>query len=410
MGLKIFAVVLGLPFLACGIDSTGELYSGPDGLEVTAQGARVTPQQAAQATLAADSTRAYLPFAFTQDGCYGRALYMSMELAGWRIPSSAQYITGNLLPSSDVAWSWHVAPMVQLIGSSERSILDPALAPAGPVSVARWIELTKPRGSYRMEWTLGSQYINDGSVRRNVDATPVIESFAQMTPFRARDIEQACDVMYWYLSYEGNTPSELQRKRGLLLSRTRTLANRLATVGKISGYQTGGALRCGAMSVPMCREAGASCSTASNCCSTGCVNGTCQALASDLAIASGGSATPAPTPEPIEPSGPPALSNGSVVTGLSGAKGDAVHYQFEVPAGATSLRFELRGSSSSGDADIYVRYGEAPTSSRYDYRPYLEGSNETVSVSAPSAGTWFVVINGYTAFSGVSVNATHSSL
>jgi len=75
-----------------------------------------------------------------------------------------------------------------------------------------------------------------------------------------------------------------------------------------------------------------------------------------------------------------------------------------VPAGATSLKFAISGGT--GDADIYVKYGSAPTTSSYDYRPYLNGNNETVNAT-PKAGTWYVMINGYQSFSGVSLVATY---
>jgi len=99
-----------------------------------------------------------------------------------------------------------------------------------------------------------------------------------------------------------------------------------------------------------------------------------------------------------------ALTNGVPVTGLSGSVGSQTNFTFDVPAGATSLKFAISGGT--GDADIYVKYGSAPTTSSYDYRPYLNGNNETVNAT-PKAGTWYVMINGYQSFSGVSLVATY---
>jgi serine protease len=59
-------------------------------------------------------------------------------------------------------------------------------------------------------------------------------------------------------------------------------------------------------------------------------------------------------------------------------------------------------SGGPGDADLYVRYGAKPTTSRWDYRPFLEGNEESVTAQ-PVAGTWYVMVRGYTAFSGVSL-------
>ena len=56
--------------------------------------------------------------------------------------------------------------------------------------------------------------------------------------------------------------------------------------------------------------------------------------------------------------------------------------------------------SGSGDADLYVRFGSRPTSQAYDCRPYLNGSNETCSLTVPSGVTQaFVAVNGYSAAS-----------
>jgi hypothetical protein len=60
-------------------------------------------------------------------------------------------------------------------------------------------------------------------------------------------------------------------------------------------------------------------------------------------------------------------------------------------------------SGGTGDADIYVRYGAAPTTSTYDYRPYKTGNNETVTATTATAGTWYVMVRAYSGFSGVSL-------
>ena len=91
-------------------------------------------------------------------------------------------------------------------------------------------------------------------------------------------------------------------------------------------------------------------------------------------------------------------------TNLSGAAGAWDHYTIVVPAGATSLNIESAGGS--GDADLYVRFSAEPTTSNWDYRPYRWGNNETVTVSNPQAGTWYVSLRGYSAYSGVSLTAS----
>jgi hypothetical protein len=63
------------------------------------------------------------------------------------------------------------------------------------------------------------------------------------------------------------------------------------------------------------------------------------------------------------------LCNGVAVTGLSAAINTALNYTMVVPAGATGLSFAISGGT--GDADLYVKFGSAPTTSVYDCRPYL---------------------------------------
>lgn len=113
---------------------------------------------------------------------------------------------------------------------------------------------------------------------------------------------------------------------------------------------------------------------------------------------SGGS-NPDPDPDPDPGNGE--LTNGQTVTGLSGSQGSLTYFTLVVPAGATDLSFEMSGGS--GDADMYVRFGSAPTTSAYDCRPYRNGNNETCSISNVQAGTYHVMLRGYSSFSGTSL-------
>lgn len=106
-------------------------------------------------------------------------------------------------------------------------------------------------------------------------------------------------------------------------------------------------------------------------------------------------------------SGGNVLQNGVALTGQSGAKNAQLAYTVVVPAGATNL--VISESGGSGDADLYTKFGSAPTLSSYDCRPYVSGNNESCTVAAPQAGTYYVMLNGYSAFSGVSVKASWST-
>lgn len=101
------------------------------------------------------------------------------------------------------------------------------------------------------------------------------------------------------------------------------------------------------------------------------------------------------------------LTNGVALTSQSAATNTWKHYKIAVPSGQTKL--EIVQSGGTGDADLYVKFGAQPTSSVWDYRPYLNGNNETVTVNNPAAGDWYISIHAYSAFSGLSIKATYSA-
>ena len=101
------------------------------------------------------------------------------------------------------------------------------------------------------------------------------------------------------------------------------------------------------------------------------------------------------------------LQNGVAVTGLSAAAGASLNYTMAVPAGATGLRFVTSGGT--GDADMYVKFGSAPTDTSYDCRPYASGNAETCNIATASAGTYYVRLKAYSAFSGVSLTGSYTA-
>jgi len=102
--------------------------------------------------------------------------------------------------------------------------------------------------------------------------------------------------------------------------------------------------------------------------------------------------------------GPTQLTSGVPVTGLSGGQGQQQFFTIQVPAGASNLNVAMAGGS--GDGDLYVRFGSAPTLNTFDCRPFAGGNNESCPFPNPQAGTWHVMVNGFSAFSGASLTAT----
>jgi len=101
------------------------------------------------------------------------------------------------------------------------------------------------------------------------------------------------------------------------------------------------------------------------------------------------------------------LQNGVTVSNLSDSKNGQKSFTLEVPAGATNLHFNMSGGS--GDADLYVKFGSAPTTSSYGYRSWATGNTEAVSISSPSTGTYYVMINAYAAYSGASLTGSYDA-
>jgi serine protease len=101
------------------------------------------------------------------------------------------------------------------------------------------------------------------------------------------------------------------------------------------------------------------------------------------------------------------LQNGIPVSGISGATGSQKFWTMSVPAGASNLQFQSSGGT--GDADMYVRFGSAPTTTTYDCRPYEDGNDETCSFPTPAAGTWHVMLDGYAAYSGLTLVGSYQT-
>ena len=134
--------------------------------------------------------------------------------------------------------------------------------------------------------------------------------------------------------------------------------------------------------------------------------GTYYIMVNAYAAASGVSLKATVTGGTTPPPGGNVLQNGVPVTGLSGAVGTtSATYTIAIPAGVTTATIKISGGS--GDADVYVKKGSAPTTSSYDYRPYKNGNAETVTISNAGGATWYVNLNGYAAYSGVTLVASY---
>jgi len=102
------------------------------------------------------------------------------------------------------------------------------------------------------------------------------------------------------------------------------------------------------------------------------------------------------------PSSIATLTNGVTVYYLSGDVSSEQFFKFTVPPGMSNLKFKTyAASNSTGDGDLYVRLGSPPTTSSYGYASLGVTCVEEINVSSPGAGDYYVMIHGYSAFSGM---------
>lgn len=123
-----------------------------------------------------------------------------------------------------------------------------------------------------------------------------------------------------------------------------------------------------------------------------------KAASDALAASCGDGGTTPPT------GGSNVLENSIAKTNLSGAAAQELSFTMEVPAGATDLNFTMAGGT--GDADLYVKFGSAPTTTSYDCRPYKGGNAESCPIETAQAGTYYVKVIGYSAFTGVNLTGS----
>lgn len=100
------------------------------------------------------------------------------------------------------------------------------------------------------------------------------------------------------------------------------------------------------------------------------------------------------------------LENNIPVMGLSGTRGDERRMVLPLPEGTIkNLSFQLTGGS--GDADLYVKQGSAPSLSDYDCRPYIGGNHENCSFNTPANGEYHIMIRAYSSYAGAQIVASY---
>jgi len=98
------------------------------------------------------------------------------------------------------------------------------------------------------------------------------------------------------------------------------------------------------------------------------------------------------------------LENGVTVSGISGAAKEQIFYTLAVPSGATGLGFVTTGSS--GDADLYVKFGSNPSLTDYDCKSTSSSSNESCDIASAQTGTYHVMVEAWNAIDGATLTGS----
>jgi len=96
-------------------------------------------------------------------------------------------------------------------------------------------------------------------------------------------------------------------------------------------------------------------------------------------------------------------TGGFTETNVSPANGEILSYTIDVPTGATSLEVDISGGT--GNADLAINFGSAPSRNDNDCLQVGAGNTHSCTITNPSEGTWFIIVRGAAASSGVELNA-----
>ena len=95
----------------------------------------------------------------------------------------------------------------------------------------------------------------------------------------------------------------------------------------------------------------------------------------------------------------------SETVNTAGTKGSFKFYSIEVPADTTRLVVSLTGTTLTNNCDLYVKLSSYPTLSSYYARGTATPNGETLTVTNPAQGIWYILLYGSTAYANVTLSA-----
>jgi serine protease len=110
---------------------------------------------------------------------------------------------------------------------------------------------------------------------------------------------------------------------------------------------------------------------------------------------------------PPLPPPPPPVEGVERTFSVSGSvtRGQWQHYSAITVKPGTSFTANMAGT---GDADLYVRFGSAPTQSAFDCRPFLDTSSESCSLLVPAGKTTaYISVRGWAGASSYSLSGVY---
>ena len=103
------------------------------------------------------------------------------------------------------------------------------------------------------------------------------------------------------------------------------------------------------------------------------------------------------------------ITSGTAVANLSAAVNEFRYWRIEVPVGATSLKAETTGATS--DIDLFILANALPTQTYTNSQPtrcFSAGAsgNESCTITNPQSRVYYVMIDAFEAYSGVTLKVT----
>lgn len=189
----------------------------------------------------------YLPWGYTDDGCYARAIYYTMNLAAEGIAANHVYIIAKDSAhglGSTGRWTYHVAPLVSRDTTGQLFVLDPVYS-RSPLPVADWYNRQSnwentPNAPI-LKVAPGTTYGDrSGTVVPNPQAASFAAfrepAFSAMPAFSMSSVNAACAVMHRYIDAEPTTDAAVKARKHHDLSRdTRRLVTALTDARKLDG-------------------------------------------------------------------------------------------------------------------------------------------------------------------------------